>query len=430
MFGTLEHAHDRGDHGRAARRHAPDGRRRRQRGAVALGQRRATTIASAGERRGELQRDARRRRCPTRRGCRPGRVAASATTSDATISAIAPRAPRVSPRRAGVSAQRSVRAPAGCGPPAACCCSSIAIVIGPTPPGTGGDRRGELARPPRSRRRRRGRSCCRPRSGVRRFMPTSMTTAPGAMKSPLDHPRPADRGDQAPRPGAQTAARSRVREWQTVTVAFACEQQLCHRLAEEVRAADHDRLGAFRASTPARAQQLHHASGVQGRRPGRPSASRPALTGVRPSTSLAGAISAVRSRRRAGPGAAAAARIPLTALSASGRRARSATSAVRRVGRQADVEGAHADLLAGPLLARDVDRRRRVFSDQHGGKARRRARAGHEVRWTSSATLGPDAGGDRLAVDEARITLGMLRSLWRSAGVPAPSRGQGRDSGA
>ena len=66
---------------------------------------------------------------------------------------------------------------------------SIAIVIGPTPPGTGRDRSGDLGRRRRSRRRRRGPSSVR-------FMPTSMTVAPGLTQLASTISRPADGGDE------------------------------------------------------------------------------------------------------------------------------------------------------------------------------------------------------------------------------------------
>ena len=95
-----------------------------------------------------------------------------------------------------------------------------------------------------------------------RFMPTSITTAPGLTAS-----APSSRGTPtaATRTSArrQTAARSRVREWQTVTVAFAASSRPRDRHADQLRAADDDRLRALQLD-PLVAQQLHHA----GRRAG------------------------------------------------------------------------------------------------------------------------------------------------------------------
>ena len=88
--------------------------------------------------------------------------------------------------------------------------SSIAIVIGPTPPGTGRDRAGDLAARARSRRRRRVPSSVR-------LMPTSITTAPGLTISAVTK---RGRPMAATRTSARRAPRrrSRVRECATVTV--------------------------------------------------------------------------------------------------------------------------------------------------------------------------------------------------------------------
>ena len=81
-----------------------------------------------------------------------------------------------------------------------------------------------------------------------------------------------------------------MREWQTVTVALCAEQQLRHRLAEQVRAPDDDRFGAFELDAGV-GQQLHHAQrACTGAGPGARATAGPALTGVRPSTSLSGLI--------------------------------------------------------------------------------------------------------------------------------------------
>ena len=102
-------------------------------------------------------------------------------------------------------------------PPSACCWSSIAIVIGPTPPGTGVIARARAAADSKS---------------------TSPDEAVvGAVHADVDHgrarldhvardqARPARRRRPARPRCRHTAPRSRVREWQTVTVAFCGEQQ-------------------------------------------------------------------------------------------------------------------------------------------------------------------------------------------------------------
>ena len=95
-----------------------------------------------------------------------------------------------------------------------------------------------------------------------RFMPTSITVAPGLTQSA---PTISARPTAAIRTSArrQTAARSRVREWQTVTVAFGVDEQARHRPADEDRAADDDRLGALEVD-PRAVEDLDHA----GRRAG------------------------------------------------------------------------------------------------------------------------------------------------------------------
>ena len=121
-----------------------------------------------------------------------------------------------------------------------------------------------------------------------RLMPTSMTVAPGLTQSPLTiRSRPTAAMSTSAR--RQTAARSRVREWQIVTVALAPEQQLGHRLAEEVRAPEDDRLGALELRAGLLEQQ-HHAGRRARPQPLAAERERPALTGVRPSTSLPGSI--------------------------------------------------------------------------------------------------------------------------------------------
>src|SRR6476620_3368997 len=93
---------------------------------------------------------------------------------------------------------------------------SIAIVIGPTPPGTG------VIAPATSLA---DGKCTSPRrpSSVR-LTPTSMTVAPGFTMSPVII---SGRPTAAIRMSASrvTAGRSRVREWQTVTVALRCRSR-------------------------------------------------------------------------------------------------------------------------------------------------------------------------------------------------------------
>src|ERR1019366_2625031 len=151
-------------------------------------------------------------------------------------------------------------------------------------------------------------------SGVSRFMPTSITTAPGLMKSrSISRARPTAAISTSAR--AQTSRRSRVREWQTVTVAFSASSSwaigLPNRLERPTTTAS-----APSSSTPVSASSSRTPEGVDGGSPGRPSASSPALTGVSPSTSLSGPIRAVRAGPSRCAGTGSCSRMPLTALSA------------------------------------------------------------------------------------------------------------------
>ena len=112
------------------------------------------------------------------------------------------------------------------------------------------DRPGDLADRARSRRRRRGRrrcGWCRRRS---RSRPGFTISAPTSRGEPTAATRMSAR--------EQTAARSRVREWQTVTVAFSPSSSAGERPADEDRAAEDHRLGALELD-PGVAQQLDHA---------------------------------------------------------------------------------------------------------------------------------------------------------------------------
>ena len=163
--------------------------------------------------------------------------------------------------------------------------SSIAIVIGPTPPGTG------VIRP----------------ATLDRRLEVHIADEPvvGAVDADVDHGRAgldpvapdhlgtADGGDQHVGPTADlgqiAGARMADRDRRVLG-----QQQRRDRLADEVGAADDDRLGAAQWNLVA-AKQLDHAG--RSARPQSqvsPFASRPAETGVRPSTSLAGSISVVR----------------------------------------------------------------------------------------------------------------------------------------
>ena len=124
-----------------------------------------------------------------------------------------------------------------------------------------------------------------------RLVPTSITTAPSRTMSPVTRPGEptAAISTSASRQTAAQVARARVavRDGRV-----GGQQQLRQRLADQDRAPDHDRPGALELGAGL-AQQLHHAGGRAGHHRLRrdPASAGPALTAVRPSTSLTGSIS-------------------------------------------------------------------------------------------------------------------------------------------
>ena len=100
-----------------------------------------------------------------------------------------------------------------------------------------------------------------------RLMPTSITVAPGFTQSPLHHFRPADGGDQD-----VGGARQR-RQVLGAAVgdgdgAVGGEQQIGHRLADDVGAADDDRVEAGQVLA-AHALDQQHRAGRRARHEGR-----------------------------------------------------------------------------------------------------------------------------------------------------------------
>ena len=170
--------------------------------------------------------------------------------------------------------------------------SSIAIVIGPTPPGTGVIAAATSRRPPRSRRRRQ-----RPASP--RLMPTSITTAPGLTISAPTSRGDAHRGDQHVGLAADRGevAGARVAHGHR---RVGGEQQRARAACRPASSGRRRPPRAPSSSTPAWRSSSITPAGVQGRpAPGMPWASRPALSGVSPSTSLAGSIARPPRRGRA-----------------------------------------------------------------------------------------------------------------------------------
>ena len=145
--------------------------------------------------------------------------------------------------------------------------------------------------------------------------------------------------------------------------------------------------------------------GVHGRRPGRPWASSPADTGVRPSTSLPGGIIAARPdavdlrRRRELEQDAGHARVGGQLLQDR------VDLVVGGVLGQPVVEALDADLGRRLLLVADVERRGGVVADQHGGEPGRLV-ALLDPRGDVALDLRAHVLRDRLAVDP-------LRRHWR-----------------
>ena len=215
-------------------------------------------------------------------------------------------------------------------------------------------------------------------------MPTSITTAPGLTKSrSIIRGRPTAAISTSAR--AHTARRSRVREWQTVTVALAasssCAIGLPNRFERPTTTA------SAPSSSPRRSRSSSITpSGVHGRSPGRPSDEQTGVHRRQPvDVLLRRSISSVSDGPSSGAGTGSCSRIPLTSSFSASSCSRRATCSCAASARQTHVERPHPRLRARPLLAADVDRRRRIVADEHRRQARRAAGLRVERR-TSSAT--------------------------------------------
>ena len=177
----------------------------------------------------------------------------------------------------------------------------MATVMGPTPPGTGvmadatacaeGNSTSPTSRPSGSR-----------------LMPTSTTTAPGRSQLPFTSSgRPtAATSTSASR---QMAGRSRVREWQMVTVALRPKSsRAVGRPTMVLRPTTTARAPS--SGTPAWSSRASTPAGVHGTRYGRPDARRPTLTGWKPSTSLRGSMRSRNSSAARWPGSGSCSRMP------------------------------------------------------------------------------------------------------------------------
>ena len=158
-----------------------------------------------------------------------------------------------------------------------------------------------------------------------RLIPTSITVAPGLSQSPLTmFARPtAAITMSAPR---TMAGKSAVRLWATVTVQLSPSRSSAIGLPTMF---DRPMTTAFLpARSPSSARSnLRQPSGVQGTNPSSPVASRPALIGWKPSTSLSGSMRVMTWAASMWRGSGSWTRMPSTAGSALSRSTSASRSA-------------------------------------------------------------------------------------------------------
>ena len=204
---------------------------------------------------------------------------------------------------------------------------------------------------------------CRPRP-ARRLMPTSITMAPGLIQSPriISGLPMAATSRSARRQTAGQIARLGMADGDGGVLV---EQQLRHRLADDVGAADHHRLQPGERA-PARSWPASRSrAACRAPAPGRPLASRPTLSGWKPSTSLAGSMAAMILCASICGGSGNCTRMPFTCASALSVPMSSSSAASLVSRRQLVVEGAHAGLRHRLGLAAHIDLARRIVADQH-----------------------------------------------------------------
>ena len=295
--------------------------------------------------------------------------------------------------------------------------SNIAIVIGPTPPGTG------VILPATAAAESKSTSPTSPSSV--RFMPTSITVAPGLIQSPLTiSGRPTAAIKTSAR--RQTAARSRVREWQTVTVASALTRRLAigrpTRIERPITTAS-----APSSSTPDRSRISTTPAGVQGISPatgsrrveleGLPYADPPLCEQARVDGRQSVDVLARRDLRQhdglidvVGKRHLDEDAVDLgVAIELGDERDE---LGLGDVGRELVVDRADPGLLAGLALVADVDVGGRVVADEDRRQAGRPL-AGRDPRFDDVLDPPAERGGDRLAVENlgAHVT----RRVWIGA---------------
>ena len=195
-------------------------------------------------------------------------------------------------------------------------------------------------------------------------MPTSITVAPGRTKSGVTiAARPIAATTMSAR--RTTSGKSRVFEWQIVTVAFACISSSAMRLAHNVAAADHHGVCAFEWNIAA-AQNFHHARRRAGhqRRRVRDQMARRSWDEIRPHPSPGSTASRIFFESTCF-GSGICTRMPST----SSRRFKSSTMREQLLGRnrrgRREVKAAEAQFFAGGDLAVHVEFRRGIVAHQH-----------------------------------------------------------------
>ena len=233
-------------------------------------------------------------------------------------------------------------------------------------------------------------------------MPTSITTAPGFTNSGVTN---AGRPIAATRMSASRAiaGRSRVREWQIVTVAFLCSSNAAIGLPtmseRPITTACLPSIGIF-----ARTSSSMTPAGVHGANPSRFCTTRPAEIGLKPSTSLAGSIASNTCCSASLPsdfGSGDCTRMPSKRESWLKRSHDAEQRRERGRARQSLEMHAHAGVFGRLQLVADIDFRRRIVADEDDGERRRSAELLLDVG-DARRELVADLLGHGFAVEEGR----------------------------
>ena len=254
------------------------------------------------------------------------------------------------------------------------------MVMGPTPPGTGVIAPGDLDRRVEIDVANQAHPALR-RAGpvVReiRLMPTSITVAPGAIQSPgtmRGRPtarRPGYRRGGIPRRG------SRVREWAIVHRAVLAEQQLRHRFADDVGAAEHEGAQPLQRAQPV--LQHRQAAARRARRQRLAAGRQPAGVDDVEAVDILVRVDGVE---HGGLGDAVRQRQLHQDAMDGGIVVQAPHQREQRfpvrIRRQLVLEGVQPGLDGRPALVADIDLARRILADQHDGEAGRQAVVGFQ----------------------------------------------------